>query len=202
MRTRLTLPARLCYQAIGLCLPRPCKRFRERKNFAQAETIKKGEVIVTRFIRVARAHSRTLLLCAAVVIAGSLAGGMLVSASPAWAASSDCASGNFCLWQDGLYSGTMWTFNQADNGYNKWNYVGASADNQASSAFNNRQHSADIANEDYCYGSGCTPVPYDTDCMIPGGGRGHLSDYSWPQDLTTENDSISYYDLLYSATTC
>lgn len=168
-------------------------------------SIRRSEAKVTRFIGNVGGHSIAPFLCALVSCGAVSAAVMMAQAPAASAAKSDCTSLNFCLWHDGSFSGTMWSYNQATNGSNQWNPVASAAYDQSSSAYNNRQHSADIGGNCANTPSGLCTFPLEfTDCMLPGGYREHLSNYYWnpPSQTYGENDSIAYYDLLNSVTTC
>lgn len=149
-----------------------------------------------------QAPRRATLLCVVAVIGAALAGVALMRAQAAWAGSSDCASGNFCLWSGSSYSGTMWSFNTTKDG-TSWNDLyGTSALSVASSAFNNRSHSTNIGEQCILGPGQCTPPGGSTDCMIPGGGRGDLVNWWWSATGDNENNSIEYYWLRTQATTC
>lgn len=104
---------------------------------------------------------------------------------------------NLCMYHDGDFNGTIWVFTQSVDGYNQWNYVGSSANDQVSSLYNYRQHTAWLDMDS-------PAADYSRACLLPAAQLIYLSDYQWPGPvgLGWMNDTISSYDLLYSATTC
>lgn len=99
-------------------------------------------------------------------------------------------SGALCLWHDGAYSGTFWSFSSGN--WDTWFYVGSAANDQASSLYNNRSRISYVSKDD--------PPSAQTVCLPPQFAVQHLSNFVWP-DGSNMNDSISAYNRL-SAETC
>jgi hypothetical protein len=81
---------------------------------------------------------RPIVACIATLFAAAL-----VSPATSLAARSDCDQiygvGTLCLWQNTNFTGTLWAFNNGlGNKWGQWYYVGNSANDQASSLWNDR----------------------------------------------------------------
>lgn len=106
--------------------------------------------------------------------------------SPAAAAASgisQCPQYSLCLWRNVGYGGTMWDWTNSTTPHDEWLYVGAAANDQASSLYNDRDNLSWIA-KDYI------PTNGDYEVLNPGESRSNLLKWYWI-DSTTENDSIS-----------
>ncbi len=137
-------------------------------------------------------RSVALLALIGLVLAATLSIGVSVAS----AGSSDCPSGNWCTWIDINYSGTMGEYNNTNSGTNHW--AALFEFSGTSSVYNHRQNTVWFAYEEDPNG---IPPSGAKDCMIPGGGRGNLTNWSYP-DGTNENDNVNFFDLIYSGTTC
>jgi hypothetical protein len=119
-----------------------------------------------------------------------------LSATP-MAVPSGCGAHALCLYQNSNYNaagGTLWQYVYGSVPADTWEYVGAAANDQTSSWYNNRIWNMAIAENSppgtggaACYG-GPEGVP-------------DLSSYGWGNGDSL-NDSISSYQLRSNATTC
>jgi len=62
-------------------------------------------------------------------------------------AMSDCPAASFCLWRDTGFSNTRWTYHYGSYTHNAWHYVGAAANDQASSLYNHRARMTKISKD-------------------------------------------------------
>ena len=98
--------------------------------------------------------------------------------------------GELCLWRDGDYENTFWSF--IPSSWDRWFYVGDNANDQSSSLYNNRSRCTYV-NKDY-------PPSGQTIALPQQYAIEHLSNWSWP-DGSNMNDSISSYNFL-STSSC
>jgi hypothetical protein len=156
-----------------------------------------SEVMMTRFTRIVWAHRIASLLCSSAIVGAAFAAVLLTRAPAASASLSQCASGEYCLWSDTSYSGTFFEFDNASDGTNHWFTLTDPPGDTSSSAYNHRQNIVYIS---HAIGD-TSPPPNSKDCMVPGGQRGNLANFTYP-DGTNENNNVSELDLIYSGTTC
>jgi Peptidase inhibitor family I36 len=102
---------------------------------------------------------------------------------------SSCGAHTLCLWENSGYSGTQWSYAYADYAHDSWIYVGAAANDQASSLYNNRGDYSDISKNSPPSSNGQTQA-----CVQPGDSVSDLANYEWTNG-TAMNDSISAFDL-------
>jgi hypothetical protein len=150
------------------------------------------------FTRIARGRG-VPFLCSLAVAGAALAGVLFVGVSSASAYPSNCPSKSWCLYSGTNFSGGFWAFDQATSGSDHW--IGLTTiGEEAESLYNNRAHVTYLGE---CVSGYCSdpPRPNGKDCQIPGGERGDLHNYSYPDGFTEWHD-IGYFDLSYSGTTC
>jgi hypothetical protein len=92
------------------------------------------------------------------------------------------------LYQNANWEGTRWDYGIASYSQNEWHYVGAGANDRASSTDNNRLHSSYIS-QNYPPGSG------GQYCLKAYAGD-NIYSYTWPQNGQSMNDSVSGFALL------
>lgn len=135
------------------------------------------------------------------VVTGLALIALVVGVSQARAAASDCPSANWCVWQDVNYGGFIIEFNNNNCGYdtctNRWFATQLSGYSGVSAMKNNR---ANVVYFAYKEVNGVPPSSAK-DCQNPGGARGNLLNY-WYPDGTNENDEVAYYNLSYSNPSC
>jgi Peptidase inhibitor family I36 len=148
------------------------------------------------FHRYIRKWNRCLLAFASAltfaVMAASPAGAEAATSTPASgrAGIGQCPASSFCMWQNSNYntsvSGGFWAYTYGNYALYTWFYVGDSANDKASSLYNNRAWATGI-DKDY--------NPADTTdlyCLAGHYQNANLSPYAW-HDGSNENDSISAF---------
>lgn len=106
---------------------------------------------------------------------------------------SDCAAeprDGYCEWQNVGYEGDFWWYDAKALSHNTWHYVLASANDKASSIYNQRTEGTLVAKN-------MPPSNPDEVCIIYQAAYGNLTAYEWP-DHTTMNDSISSFNFVSS----
>jgi hypothetical protein len=137
-----------------------------------------------------------LALAAALAVAWMVPSGaaQASTATPAVAPSpasiGQCPAHSFCMWQNYNYnnsvSGGFWYYTYGNYALFTWFYVGDSANDQATSLYNNRAWATGI-NKDY------NPASIDDRyCLAGGYQNADLVPYAW-HDGSGENDSISAF---------
>lgn len=101
------------------------------------------------------------------------------------AAMGDCPDFNLCLWVNAGFPGTPWKADFFNEPHNTWLPVGASVNNAASSIWNFRDVSTEVAQ--FRDGTGLTA------CLPAGWWTTNLAGFNWPGSSTTMNDSITSY---------
>lgn len=88
----------------------------------------------------------------AALLAAAATVGILAAPTPAHAALTDCALGNFCIWTGTGYTGTRYTYNKSaiDAGTRHGLRLGTFASNQGSSFYNHTTVSINIYDDGAC----------------------------------------------------
>lgn len=111
----------------------------------------------------------------------------------------DCPAHSFCLWQNYSYNnygaGGFWAYDYNTNPHLEWLFVGAEANDQASSLYNNRAYKVGI-NKD-----ANPPSALNKLCLGGGTQDSLLTEKLWP-DNTEVNDSISAIWFSQNSTDC
>lgn len=102
----------------------------------------------------------------------------------------NCPQYSLCLWQNSGYSGNMWFWSNSLYRHNVWIWVGGSANDQASSLYNDRVDVSGVAKN---YPANSPDIYYESRSNQ----IDNLANAVWP-DLSSENDSISSIDLTTS----
>lgn len=129
-----------------------------------------------------RRNGLRLAAIAVLAPALSLTVAALPFATPAAQALS-CPRDSLCTWQNSNYSGTQWNFGFGrQKGY--WWYVGAAANDQISSLYNNSAYG------EFAYVAKDCPADSQWTWIDLQGKVSNLANAEWP-NLTSMNDSIS-----------
>ena len=103
---------------------------------------------------------------------------------------SNCPQYSLCLWQNSGYGGNMWAWENSKFPKDTDIWVGGSANDQASSYYNDRDDTSEVA-KNY-------PSDFpDIVIVYSGTANSNLANAKWP-DGTSMNDSISTVSLLTS----
>jgi Peptidase inhibitor family I36 len=103
----------------------------------------------------------------------------------------NCPQYSLCLWQNSSYTGNMWFWSNSMYRHNVWIWVGGSANDQASSLYNDRVDISGVAKN---YPANSPDIYYESRANQ----IDNLANAVWP-DYTSENDSISSIDLTTSS---
>lgn len=157
--------------------------------------------------RLTRFISKKTALAPLALVALTLTVPLFMSVSTARAidplASSQCVSGDWCGWDGSGYSGQFYPFNTGQYGYNAntwYDITLVQYPGPIQSVANRRDHNVWFSYVDPPYSNGVPPAG-TKDCMIPGGGRGDLTQWHYPNG-TNENENVWALDMLSSGTSC